>query len=180
MCLISKTPQPFLKKGERAGSLTISNMKVVLLKDIEKIGKKYEVKEVADGYARNYLIPRGLAKIADEESLAWAIKQQEIEEKKKAEELERVGSLVSKIDGVEIEIPVKIGDKGQLFEKVTPQKIITRLKEEGFDVKKNQIELSKDIEELGEFDVRINFEHNLEAKIKVIIVEESNPSASSE
>jgi len=155
-------------------------MKVVLLKDIEKIGKKYEVKEVADGYARNYLIPRGLAKIADEESLAWAIKQQEIEEKKKAEELERVGSLVSKIDGVEIEIPVKIGDKGQLFEKVTPQKIITRLKEECFDVKKNQIELSKDIEELGEFDVRINFEHNLEAKIKVIIVEESNPSASSE
>jgi len=155
-------------------------MKVVLLKDIEKIGKKYEVKEVADGYARNYLIPRGLAKIADEESLAWAIKQQEIEEKKKAEELERVGSLVSKIDGVEIEIPVKIGDKGQLFEKVTPQKIITRLKEECFDVKKNQIELSKDIEELGEFDVKINFEHNLEAKIKVIIVEESNPSASSE
>ena len=147
-------------------------MRVVLLKDIEKLGKKYEIKEVRDGYARNYLIPRGLAKIADKETIEWARAQQEIEEKKAAEELEKVGKMVSQLDGLEIEIPVKIGEKGQLYEKVTPSKIAKKLKEEGFEVKKDQIEILQEIKELGEFPARIKFEHNLEAEIKVIVVEE--------
>jgi large subunit ribosomal protein L9 len=147
-------------------------MRVILLKDIEKLGKKYEVIEVANGYARNYLIPRGLAKIADKESIEWAKTQQEIEQKRAEEELAKIGELVSQIDGLEIEIPVKIGEKGQLFEKVTAQKIAKKLKEEGFDIKKDQIELSQEIKELGEFDAKVRFEHNLEAQIKVIVTEE--------
>jgi len=152
-------------------------MRVVLLKDIEKLGKKYEIKEVRDGYARNYLIPRGLAKIADKETIKWAKAKQEIEEKKAAEELEKIGEIVSQLDGREIEIPVKIGEKGQLYEKVTPIKIAKALKEEGFDVKKDQIEIPQEINEIGEFDVKIKFEHNLEAQIKVIVMEETEETS---
>jgi len=147
-------------------------MRVILLQDIDKIGKKYEVKEVADGYARNFLLPKGLAKPATKEALKWLKVQKEIEEKKAEEELKKIQSLASAIDGQEIAITVKVGEENQLFESVTTQKIFEKLKEGGFEIKKNQIMLEKPIKELGEFPVKIKFEHNLEAEIKIIVVEE--------
>ena len=147
-------------------------MKVILIKDVKKLGKKYEVKKVSDGYARNYLIPQGLAIQASDKLLKWAESQKEMEEKKAEERLKKVSSLVSEIDGLEVEIPVKVGKEGQLFEKVNQQKISEGLKKLGFEIKKSQIELKKPLGELGEFPVKIKFEHNLEAEIKVIIIEE--------
>lgn len=147
-------------------------MKIILIKDVEKLGKKYEVKEVASGHARNYLIPRGLAIKASEKLLKWAESQREIEEKKAEGKLKKVSDIVSGIDGLEIEISVKVGKEDQLFEKINQQKISESLKKLGFKVKKSQIDLEKTLEELGEFPVKIKFEHNLEAEIKVIITEE--------
>ncbi len=147
-------------------------MKILLLEDVEKIGKKYEVKEVKDGYARNFLIPNGLGKLATKKVLEWVETQKEIEGIKAEEELKTVSEVVSKIDGLEVMIPVKLGEKGQLFEKITSQKISEKIKEMGFKVKKNQIDLEKPIEEVGEFPVKVKFEHNLEADIKIIITEE--------
>jgi len=147
-------------------------MKVVLLQNIEKVGKKFEVKEVKDGYARNFLIPRGLAKIALPEVLEWANMQKENLEKKAEESLKEIQEVATKIDGFEVNIPVKIGDKGQLFEKITEQKIAEKLKEQGFEVKKEQIIMENPIEELGEFPLKIKFDHNLESEITVITVEE--------
>ena len=147
-------------------------MRVVLLQDVENLGKKYDVKEVADGYARNFLIPKGLAKPATEEALQWLATQKEIEAKKAEEELKKIQERATVIDGQEIVIPVKVGENSQLFESITSQKIFDRLKEMGLDVKKAQIFLSEPIKELGEFPVKIKFEHNLEAEIKVIIIEE--------
>jgi len=149
-----------------------SIMRVILLQDIDKLGKKYDIKEVADGYARNFLFPKGLAKPATKEALKWLEIQKEIEEKKAEEELKKVQSLATAIDGQEITIPIKIGEEGQLFESVTAQKIFEKLKENGFEIKKNQIVLDKPIKELGEFPIKIKFEHNLEAEIKVIVAEE--------
>lgn len=147
-------------------------MRVILLKDVEKLGKKYEIKEVADGYARNYLIPKGLAKLATEEALEWLSSQKEILEKKAEEELKKIQDLASSIDGLEVPIPVKTGEDGQLFESITVQKIWEKLNELGFKIKRNQLDLSEPIKELGEFPVKILFDHNLEAEIKVIISEE--------
>ena len=144
-------------------------MKVILLKDIEKLGKKYEVKRVKNGYARNFLIPKGLAKPATKKALEWLKKRKEIEEKKAEEALKRVQDLASSVDGLEVVIPIKIGKKEQPFESITAQKISERLKDRGFDIKKTQIELEEPIKELGEFPIKIHFEHNLEAEIKVII-----------
>jgi len=147
-------------------------MKVILLKDIPKVGKQYEIKRVSDGYARNFLIPKGLAKPANEKSLKWLEAQKEILQKKAEESLKKVQDFASSLDGLEVVIPVKIGDEGQLFESITCQKIAEKLKELGFEVKKSQILLSEPIRELGEYQLKVHLEHNLEPEIKVIVVEE--------
>lgn len=147
-------------------------MRVILLQDIEKLGKKYEVKDVKNGYARNFLIPRGLVKPATKESLKWLETQKEIGAKKSEEELKKIQELASTVDGQEIIMSVKVGEENQLFESITAQKICDKLKEAGFEVKKNQLELKSPIKELGEFQVKIKFEHNLEPEIKVIVTEE--------
>jgi len=147
-------------------------MKVILLQDVEKLGKKYEVKEVADGHARNFLIPKGLAKPVTEESLKWLEVQQEVLKEKAEQDLKKVQDLATNLDGQEIMMPVKVGEEKQLFEAISVQKIFEKLKEIGFDVKKTQIILAEPIKELGEFPVKIRFSHNLEVEIKVIITEE--------
>ena len=147
-------------------------MKVILLKDVDKIGKKLEVKEVKAGYARNFLIPQGLAKPVTEEVMIWLETQKEIEEKKAEDNLKKAQEVASSIDDQEIIVPVKIGDEGQLFEQVSAQKIADKLKEAGFDIKKTQIELAEPIKDVGEYPVKIRFEHNLEAEIRVIVQKE--------
>lgn len=147
-------------------------MRVILLQDVDNLGKKFEVKDVKDGYARNFLIPKGLVKIADKKGLEWIAIQKETEEKRAEEELKKIQETASQIDGLEVIIPVKIGEQGQLFEKIDVQNISEKLKELGFDIKKQKIELVQPIEELGEFAVKIKFEHNLESEIRIIVVEE--------
>ncbi len=144
-------------------------MLVILLKDVDKIGKKFEVKEVKDGYARNFLIPQGLVKQATKEAITWLGMQKETEEKKAEESLKKIQDVASAIDDQEVVIQVQVGGEDQLFESVTSQKISDKLKELGFDIKKSQIELSQPIKETGEFPVKIKFEHNLEAEIRVIV-----------
>ena len=147
-------------------------MRVILLQDIDKLGKKYDIKEVKNGYARNFLIPKGLAKPAAKEALLWVETQKEIEAKKAEESLKKVQEIASMMEGLEVMISVKIGEEGQLYESISSQKISERLKEMGFEIKKTQIELPESIKELGDFPVKIKFEHNLEVEIRVIVVEE--------
>jgi len=149
-------------------------MRIILLEDIENLGKKYEVKDVKDGYARNFLIPKGLAKLATEKAIKWAEEQKELEEKKAEEELKRIQELASSIDGQEVVISAKAGEEGQLFKKINSQDISEKLAELGFEVKKEQIMLEKPISELGEFAVKIRFAHNLEAEIRVVVTEEKS------
>ncbi|HCC60011.1 MAG: 50S ribosomal protein L9 [Candidatus Staskawiczbacteria bacterium RIFOXYC1_FULL_37_43] len=147
-------------------------MKVILLQDVEKLGKKYDLKEVKDGYARNFLLPGKLARPATKEALKWLENQKELIEKEAEEDLKKSQELASKLDGLELSIAIKIGEEGQLFESITSQKILEKLKEMGFEVKKSQISLEKPIKELGEFPVKINLDHNLEIEIKLIVTEE--------
>jgi len=147
-------------------------MKVILLKDVEKLGKKFEIKEVKNGYARNFLIPRGLAKLATKEVLVRLEIQKEIQEKKAEEDLQKTQELASTIDGLEVAISVKTGQEGQLFESINAQRISEKLKEMGFEIKKTQIELPEPIKEIGEFPIKIKLEHNLEVEIRVIVNKE--------
>jgi len=143
-----------------------------LLKNVENIGKKFEVKDVKSGYAMNFLIPKNLARPATKEALIWLEMQKEIEAKKSEEDLAKIQELASALDDQEISIFVKTGAKGELYESITAQKIVDKIKEMGFEVKKNQIDLLKPIKETGEFQIKIKLEHNLEAEIKLIVNEE--------
>jgi len=147
-------------------------MKVILLQDVESLGKKYEIKEVKDGYVRNFLLPQKLARPATKQALKWLINQKEIIAKEAEEDLKKAQGVASSLDGLEINIAVKIGGEGQLFESINSQKIAEKLKEIGFEVKKSQIAIEKPIKELGEFPVKINLDHNLEVEIKIIVTGE--------
>ncbi len=144
-------------------------MKVILLQDVENIGKKYELKEVKDGYARNFLVPKNLAKLATKQALLWLEDQKEIIRKKAEEDLKKTQETASGIDGLEVNFGVKVGPEGQLFESINAVKIAEKLKEMGYAVKKSQIHLKEPIKELGEFLVKISLDHNLEAEIRLIV-----------
>jgi len=146
-------------------------MKVILLQDVKNVGKKYEVKEVKNGYARNFLIRNNSAKAATKEALEWLKVQKDTLEKKAEDALKTVQELATAIDGFELIMLVKVGDEGQLFESINVQKIAEKLKESGFEIKKIQIDLKEPIKEVGEFPVKIKLDHNLEAEINVIISE---------
>lgn len=147
-------------------------MKVILLQDVENLGKKYDVKEVKEGYARNFLLAKNLVKVADKKALAWLEMQKEIQSQKQENELKGAQEYASKIDGLELVIPVKIGEKQQTFESVNAQKISEKLKEAGFEIKKSQIELPNPIKEIGEYQIKIKLDHNLESEIRLIVTEE--------
>jgi len=144
-------------------------MKVILLKDIDNIGKKYDIKVVKDGYARNFLIPNKLVKPATKSAILSIEELKKTETKKDEKRLIEIQKSASELDGQEIEFLVKTGEDGQLFEAITPLKIVKKLKEMGFEIKKDQIVLDKHIKELGEFSVKINLDHQLESKIMLIV-----------
>jgi len=147
-------------------------MRVILLQNVENIGKQFEVKEVAAGYARNYLFPSNFAKPATPAALEWLQVQKDILEKKAEENLKTFQKMATGLDDLEVIMLMKVGEEGQLFESVNSQKVVEKLKELGYEVKKNQIQLAEPIKELGEFPVKITFDHNLEATIRLIITEE--------
>lgn len=144
-------------------------MKIILLEDVEDVGKKFEVKEVKNGHARNFLIPKNLAKPATKKNLQWLETQKEAMEKVAEEDLKRWEELASKIDGVEVPIAVKVGKSNELFESINAQKIAEKMKEMGYGIKKSHIKLDDAIKAIGEFPVKVVLDHNLEAEIKVIV-----------
>lgn len=155
-------------------------MKVILLQDIEGLGKKYEIKEVKDGHARNFLIPEKQARAATKQALQWLADQKGVIEKEAEEDLKKSQELASKLDGLELNITVKVGDEGQLFESINNQKIVDALKILGFEIKKTQVKLEEPFKQIGEFPVSIILSHNLEAEIKVIISAEDGKDAKEE
>ncbi len=152
-------------------------MKVILLQDVENVGKKYEIKEVKNGYARNFLIPKELAKSATKPNLKWLESKLSVVEKEAEEDLKKAQELASKIDGIEVPILLKVGDEGQTFESINSAKIAEQLKTMGFEVKKSQIKLEEPIKEVGEFPIKVSLDHNLEAEIRVVIAAEKKEEA---
>ena len=146
-------------------------MKIILLKNVPNLGQQGEIKEVAVGYARNFLIPQGLVKIVTPQIIAEVKKQKLAEEKLAEKELAKIEELAGRLDGQEFMISTKVSEAETLYAAITPAKIATILKDKGFDINKEQI-ITEPIKDLGEHEILIKLPHNLEAKITLIVNKE--------
>lgn len=144
-------------------------MKVILLKDVAKVGKKFDVKDVSDGYALNFLIPQGKAKTATTDGLAKVevLKATADAERKIQEDL--LAKNMHEIDGKVIEIKEKANDKGHLFAGIHKERVAEILSESvHFSVEPTCIELEKPIKEVGEYDIVLKALNN-KATIKFVV-----------
>ncbi len=143
-------------------------MKVILLKKVAGLGDVDQVRDVADGYARNFLFPNHLAVLA----VAGAVQIVQERKNKSAKEsvtnLHNQQSLAGRLDGMEVEIAGKANEGGKLYAAVTPQRIADQLGTMGFKVKPDHI-ITKPLKEVGTFPVIVKFGHGLESEITVII-----------
>jgi large subunit ribosomal protein L9 len=148
-------------------------MKVVFLEDVPNIAKAGDVKEVADGYGRNFLIPKKLAALVRPE-ITSRLEAQRREQTKKQEKMEaELARMADQLEGKEIILKAKAGAKERLYGRVTSADIAAALERTtGITVDKRKIELAEPIRELGSFDVAIRLAKDVIPKIKVIVGEE--------
>jgi large subunit ribosomal protein L9 len=148
-------------------------MKVVLQKDHPNLGDAGDIKEVSDGYARNFLIPKRIALRADIGSTKNALHQKKLIELKKEKRSKSMKDLATNLQDKEVEISVKVGENDKLFGSVTSQDIATSLKKLGFEIDKRKIELSESIKNLGNYTVKIKLADGISSNIKIKITKES-------
>ncbi len=144
-------------------------MKVILLEDTKGLGKKFDIKEVKDGYVRNFLLPKKLVQIATKTTLAQLKIQKESEEKAIAKLLGELEKIVDALKKEVLIFQLKVGDKGEVFGSVSVDKITESLKAKGFKIKKEQIDLETPIKSLGEHVINIRLDREVKGTIKVKI-----------
>lgn len=138
-------------------------MKIILLQNIKNLGQTGDIKEVTDGYARNFLLPKKLAEMATREAVEKAVKVKQKTEELKNKKTEELKNLAKKLEGEEIVIKVKEKD-GKLFGSVGKKEIAEKM---GNMVNENMVELEENIKETGVKNVSINFGNNIKAKINI-------------
>ncbi|HTC19957.1 MAG TPA: 50S ribosomal protein L9 [bacterium] len=145
-------------------------MKVLLKNDVPKIGKKGELLDVKEGYARNFLIPNGLAI----EATGGTMKQYEEEKKsadrRKAKEKEDAQALAVKIKGLTITLRHKAGDEGRLFGSITSAEVAEALKQKGFEIDKKKIHLDEPIRLVGKHEAKVKLHAEVSATLNVEVM----------
>jgi large subunit ribosomal protein L9 len=146
-------------------------MKVILLKDIKSVGKKGDVINAADGYARNFLFPRKLAEEATDANMHILNKKDENERKKKTSEIEQAQELANELKDKVIKIVMKAGENGKLFGAITTKDIAAALNKQcNLKIDKKKI-VTDTIKLLGTYDVEIKIYPEISTKIKVLVCE---------
>ena len=148
-------------------------MKVILLEDIKGLGKAYDVVNVNDGYARNYLLPRKLVQEATPKNLKQVEKYKQELAQKRAEDLESAKILAKKIDEIQVKLTTKSGEGGRLFGSITSKDISDGLlAQHGIEVDRKKIVLDNPIKQTGEHIVEIKLFQGVVAKLKVVVESE--------
>lgn len=145
-------------------------MKVVLLKGVEKLGKEGDVLEVKNGYARNYLIPQGIALKAIDENFK---KLEELKKRKTKlieERNKKIFALKEKIEGISVTITVEVKDDEEIYGSISEVQIFKFLKEEGIELEKGSLLLEEPIRKLGVYNLKVRLSPEVEANIRVWVV----------
>lgn len=145
-------------------------MKVILKQDIKGVGKKGEVINASDGYARNYLLPRELAYEANEGNMAALKEKKESEKFRKDNESQSARELAKKLTGLSVKFDVKAGENGRLFGSITSKDIVEEIKKQhGFDVDKKKLVLDEPIKAAGVYNIEVKVYPEISAKLKVVV-----------
>ncbi|MEK7748010.1 MAG: 50S ribosomal protein L9 [Nitrospirota bacterium] len=145
-------------------------MKLILKETVEQLGKIGEIVDVADGYARNYLLPKGLGLLTTPRNVKFLEHTKKIVEDKIKKEKRETETIAQKISGISLTIPVQVGEEGQLFGSVTARDIAEAITAQGVSVDWKNILLEKPIKELGASLVSIKMSHDITAQVKVAVI----------
>ncbi|MEL7648565.1 MAG: 50S ribosomal protein L9 [Sedimentibacter sp.] len=147
-------------------------MKVILLEDVKNVGKKGQIINAKDGYARNFLFPKNLAIEANDSNMKNLEHAKKQKEAKELEILQEAKALEEKLSGVTVVIKTKTGENGKLFGSITTKEIAEILeKEHGYSFDKKKLELDDAIKSVGEYFVKVRLHPTVNAKVKVIVTE---------
>lgn len=147
-------------------------MKVILQKDVKNLGKKGDAVEVSEGYARNYLVPRGLVVMATDANLRTLKQEQEAKQNRKEREKKEAADLARKMSDMKVTIAAKAGEAGRIFGSVTSADIAAALERQGVKVDKRKIELKDPIKVLGEYKVDVRVYQEMLATLTVKVTGE--------
>jgi len=150
-------------------------MKVLLCEDIQKLGYFGDVVEVAEGYARNYLLPEGLAIVPTEDNLRSLAEEKAKRAEQRIKEHERLESVAEKTKGAEAVIAAKANELGHLFGSVTAKDIAANLRDQGFEVADEVVNLKEHIKQTGVYTVDLKFTDELTVPVTLTVVAEGQP-----
>ena len=145
-------------------------MKVILLKDVPSIGRSGEIRDVKDGYARNYLLPRGLAAPATDSNLQTLTHSREAAKQRDARVRQGVASLKARLEGLVVEVRARAGEEGRLFGSVTAQDIADAVQRSGVEITKKQIELDEPIKATGFYKIAVRLHPQHIARVEINVV----------
>jgi large subunit ribosomal protein L9 len=147
-------------------------MEVILREHVEHLGRRGEIVKVADGYARNYLLPRKLALPATEANRKWVERERRIAEMRDREEKTAAEAIAMRLSALEITVPRRTGENDQLYGSVTNADIAELLAARGFEIDRRKILLPDPIKQLGEVTVPVKLHREVVAQLRVVVVKE--------
>tara|TARA_Y100001968_G_C19223292_1_gene650809 strand:- start:197 stop:640 length:444 start_codon:yes stop_codon:yes gene_type:complete len=145
-------------------------MKVILLSDVEQLGNSGDIINVKPGFARNKLIPEGLALRASNRNISVADEKKKVAKAKQERENQALNILAKKLSNVEITIEVKVGDEEKMFGSITNKDILKELNEKGFNLEKNQISLKEPIKTLGIYHANVKISKDVTSDVKLYVI----------
>ncbi len=155
-------------------------MKVLLCEDVERLGWLGDILEVKDGYARNYLLPQGLAIVPSEANIKALAKEKAKYTEARKSTREKLEQAVQTTEGAEAVIAAKANEQGHLFGSVTQRDIAQNLRAQGFEVADEMVYLAEPIKEVGTHEVTVRMAPDLTAKISVVVVSEDETVGSAD
>lgn len=147
-------------------------MEVILREDVDKLGRRGDIVKVAEGYGRNFLLPRGFAMVVTEANKARIAKERKAHDVHLAKEKAEFESLAQSIGGLRFVVPRKVGENDVLYGSVTSGDLAEFLKGKGIEIDKRKVQLEEPIKKLGEHEVRIKLHPDVTATLKVLVSKE--------
>jgi len=152
-------------------------MKVLLCEDVKKLGWLGDIIDVSEGYARNCLLPQGLAKVATDANVRSIAKEKGRRAEQRVRERKRLEEAARAVQGAEAVIAARANEQGGLFGSITGRSIAANLRGQGFEVADDIVQLPEHIKQVGTYDITLKFDDDITATVKVVIVPEQTTTA---